>query len=173
MRSIINKDDDLISRYLNIRQELIDSFKKSKKYDDNEFNDYWLSNVIEKEGRIDSLLYEYDKTISKYKLSNNANSLVNENIIILVDNDFIIYEYRHGAISFKTKEEQILWLDKESIENDYNAFKKFNCFELSEIKGTIDDNYNYFMDKYENGYTIIIKSDSLYTNNLIGCFIEE
>ena len=173
MRAIVNKDDDLIVRYLSIRQELIDSFKKNKKDDDNGLNNYWLSNAIEEEGRIDSLLYEYDKTISESKLSKNANLLIKENIIKLVKHNFTVYEYRYGIVSFETKEERIVWLDKESFANDYNAFNKFDCLELTEIKGTIDDNYNDFIDKMEKGYEILIKADSLYKDNLIGLFIEE
>ena len=173
MRAIINKDDDLISRYLNIRQELIEHFKTNHQNDKNRFDDYWLSNSIEEEGKIDSLLYDYDKNISKSKLTKNSNLLIKENIIELVEQNFIAYEYRYGVVSFATKEERIEWLNKKSNENDYNAFEIFDCFELAEIKGTIDDNFNDFMQKNEDGYTIIINSNSLYKDNLIGFFIEE
>lgn len=173
MKAIINKDNDLISRYLFIRKELIDSFKKIETDTDENFKKYWITDFVEKEGKIDSLLYEYDKHISKSKLSKNAYSLIKNEIIELVDDNYIIYEHRYGAISFKTKKERKEWLTKESEDNDYDAFKHFDCFELKPINGNIDNNYDVFNDEFENGSIIIIKSDSLYSDNLIGIIIKE
>jgi len=171
MKPIVNKDNDLISRYLSIRQELIEEFKKSN--DKNKFNDYWLSSFVENKGDVDSLLYEYDKSITKSKLSEKSYIIIDDGNVVIVEHDFIAYEHRHGVESFKTKEERKDWLSKKSKEYDYNAFKVFDCLELKELKGTIDDNYENFIEKYENGYTIFIKSDSLFSDNLIGNFIEE
>jgi len=171
MKSIVNKDNDLISRYLKIRQELIEEYKKTT-CEDEEFRKYFLSKFVEKDGSVDSLLFEYDRSIIKSKLTEKSYNLIDENYLELVDNDFIAYEHRYGHVSFKTKEERTEWLIKKS-DDDYDAFKFFDCIELKEIKGTIENNYNDFINKIENGYVIFIKSDSLFSDNLICNFIEE
>ncbi len=69
MKPIINKEDDLVKRYLQVREELL----KFARNDDKLKNimDYILS-----EGKIESILYHYDKNITFSKLSKKAKRLL-------------------------------------------------------------------------------------------------
>lgn len=165
MKPIKNKEDKLIKEYLNIRNKLISEFEKSTK--DSDFKDIWLSEV-EKTGNVDSLLYNYDNESMESKLSEKAKSLVTgyDTVVEIVEHDFIIHEHRYGTLSFKTKEERHQWLKNKSEECDYDAFNDFDCLDIKEIKGSLEDNYDDFIDKYENGEEIYVKADSIYSNNI-------
>jgi hypothetical protein len=176
MRPIVNKDNELIKRYLEVRQELIEEFKKN--FDTNFFTydnlehhlDNWLRENIEIDGKIDSLLVDYDDHITSTKLSEKAKELLD--LMLIVDYDYIAYDdnsYKPKLNSFKNINEQAKWIEK--LEKEYEYLEKeydFNFYylEIKEIIGSLEDNYDELYEKYENGDALFIRVDSIYTNNI-------
>lgn len=79
MKPIINKEDDLVKRFLQIRQELLDYAA----------NDDKLKNILDyiiEEEKLTSVLIQYDKNITLNKLPKNARSLLDGyDLFILAD----------------------------------------------------------------------------------------
>lgn len=168
MRPIVNKDNVLIKKYLDVRQELIEEFKKN--FDTNFFTyeqnylDNWLTENIELKGEIDSLLIDYDDHITSTKLSERAKELLD--LMLIVDYDYIAYDdnsYNPKLVSFKSHNELAEWVEKKEKSNEFNIFY---YLEIKEIEGSLDDNYNELVEKYENGDALFIQVDSIYTNNI-------
>lgn len=166
MRAIINTEDELIKSYLKVRKELIEKFKNSNLRRESIINS-WLQQV-EINGDIDSLLYDYDKKLLLDKLSKKSKKLFEyDPVVIIVADDFIIYEHRYGMVSFKTKDERYSWLKQYSDDNDYDAFEDFSQIDLKEIKGNIDDNTEQIIEDSENGIITFIKASSIFSENII------
>lgn len=163
MRPIVNKDNVLIKKYLDVRQELIEEFKKN--FDTNFFTyeqhylDNWLTENIELKGDIDSLLIDYDDHITSTKLSERAKELLD--LMLIVDYEYIVYDdnsYDPKLKSFKNINDRNDWLEKSNDD--------FYYLEIKEIEGSLDDNYGELVEKYENGDALFIQVDSIYTKNI-------
>lgn len=169
MKPIVNTEDELIKSYLKIREKLIEKFKNSKLYDENEnFKNVWIERVNES-GNVDSLLYNYDKNLLFDKLSEKSKKLFDgyDPIIIIVADDFILYEHRYGIESFKTEDERYEWLKQFSEDNDYDALEDFSQIDLKEIEGNIDDNTEKIIKNAENCIITFIKASSIFSDNII------
>ena len=166
MKAIINTEDELIKSYLKVRKELIENFKNTNLRRESIIIS-WLQQV-EINGNIDSLLYDYDQKLLLDKLSKKSKKLFDEYdpVVIIVTDDFIIYEHRYGMVSFKTKDDRYNWLKQYSDDN-YDAFKDFSQIDLKEIKGNIDNNTEQIIEDSENGIITFIKASSIFSENII------
>jgi hypothetical protein len=168
MRPIINKEDDLVKRYLQVREELL-KFA---------YNDDKLKTMIDyilEEGKIESVLYRYDKSITLNKLSKKARKLIDsyDPVLDIVENKYIAHEHRKGSFSFKTKRERTNYLKKISKDYDFDAFSSYDICEIKEIKGSLEDNYDYLIEKYEDGCELFILADSILSDNIKIAIIED
>lgn len=168
MRPIINKEDDLVKRYLQVREELLDfAYNNSK-----------LKNILDfilEEGRMDSLIHHYDMDLTLNKLPKKARELLDsyDPDLEIVENVYITHEHRSGTFSFKTKKERTNYLKKISKEYDFDAFSSYDVCEIKEIKGTLEDNHDYLREKYENGCELFILADSILSDNIKIAIIED
>lgn len=161
MKPIINKEDDLVKRYLQVREELLEFARNDDKLKN--IMDYILS-----EGKIESILYHYDKNITFSKLSKKAKRLLEsyDPPLEIVENEYIAHEHRNGTFSFKTEDERTTYLKQISEEYDFDAFSSYDVCEIKEIKGSLEDNYDYLIDKYEDGCDLFILADSILSDNI-------
>ena len=108
------------------------------------------------------------------KLSENARSLLDcyDPILDVVEYEYITHEHRSGTFSFKTKKERTNYLKKISKDNDFDAFSSYDVCEIKEIKGSLEDNYDYLIEKYEDGCDLFILADSILSDNIKIAIIE-
>jgi len=167
MKPVVNKEDDIIKSYLEIREKLIQATRKNA---DSTYNNI-IDDAIEN-GRIDSILYIYDCILTRSKLSKKCKTLYGkrDKLLTVVDYDFIIHEHREGTMSFCSDKDRHDWLVEFSDENDCDAFAFFEQFELVEYEGSLDDNYDMIIKNIEDGKDCFIRVDSIFSPNLIMTF---
>jgi hypothetical protein len=163
MKTIVNKDNEIIKKYLDARKELKEDFIKNFDYNfftyDNP-QDY-LKSLLEQidfHSEKDPLLYYYDDYITTTKLSNQAKNLLD--LMIIVDYDYIAYDdnsYRPEVASFENANDRKNWLKNKS--NHYYTL------EINEIKGSLEDNDS-LNDNYNDGDALFIKANSIYSDNI-------
>lgn len=157
MLSIVNKDNELIKKYLDARKELKEDFIKI--FDDNP--QHYLKimlELIDSHSEKDTLLYKYDDYITTTKLSNKAKELLD--LMIIVDYDYIAYDdnsYSPDVASFENADERKIWLKDKS--------NYYYTLEINEIKGSLEDNVS-LNDNYDDGDALFIKADSIYSDNI-------
>jgi hypothetical protein len=148
MISIVNKDNELIKKYLDVQKELIEELKKINTV----YSNNWLTKM-----EFD-LLYVYDDYITSTKLSNKTKELLD--LMIIVDYDYIAYNdysYNPESISFENADDRKNWLKNKS--------HQYYTLEINEIEGSLEDNYS-LIENYNDGDAIFIKADSVYSNNI-------
>ena len=167
MRPIINKEDDLVKRYLQVREELLTFARNDSKL--KTMMDWIIEN-----NEIESILTHYDRNLTFDKLPENARSLLDcyDPILDVVEYEYITHEHRSGTFSFKTKKERTNYLKKISKDNDFDAFSSYDVCEIKEIKGSLEDNHDYLIEKYEDGCELFILADSILSANIKIAIIE-
>jgi len=74
-------------------------------------------------------------------------------------------------MSFETDEKRVDFFDKKSDNCGFDAFEVYENIDLKELSGNLDSNIDDLTEKSENGWTIFIRADSIYSDNLIIGFI--
>ncbi len=176
MESIINKDDALIKEYLEVKRKIVDRVNN-----DSSVDDYYRRKMeyILTEGNIEWFIDAIDEAISISKLSKNAQDLVcGDSVMTLIDHEYILGsgDETDKDYSFKTKEECYTQCDKikeNSYTGDYEPLEKdYKILKVEKREGTLDDNYDWIIDKYENGCHFYIKTDSIYSDNIEIAYIQ-
>ena len=162
---ILNKEDSIIKSYLEARENLINLYIQSG----GEKDFLPLSSI----DSVDGILRYYDRKLTEKKLSKKAYQYIHgySEIVMLVEHEwvFFVYDsYSPKLESFRTEKELKNFCkeyDEEYDENDFRIVK------LNQINGNFEDNLSLIDKKNENGFYIFIKSDSLYSDNIIIGFI--
>lgn len=180
MSILINKDAELIKDYIELRKKIIDKVRNSSEEEVDEYYKRKLEYILE-EDKTEWLVSAIDDGISKNKMSEKIYKFLIRNYsegIHVVEHKYILgsTDDMMRNYSFETMEElnaKIEELKEDAYADDYDPMGDYEILETKVRKGTIEDNYDWMIDRYENGWMFFIKADSIYNDDIEIAYIED